>query len=149
MPYVEYPWYNRAAAMIVRENTPYKIAFAECGVAETEAVYTKIFKSKEFQEVLWTERHRYFTEIAQNPSRSKNSAIGLAILALQRLAEEGAWDKVLNGVIQLAKIEGWLGTEQNIQVFANVTAKDIELAKEKLLKDLNGKSISPPPPGTQ
>jgi hypothetical protein len=131
--------------MIVREGKPFRQAFAELGVVESEIEMIRIFNSKPFQEVLWSERHRYHAEIANNPSRSKTAAIGLAVIACQRLAEKGEWEKVLEGVLKLAKMEGWVGGDSQTFVIGNVTAKDIEQAKAKLLKEFNDRGSQLPP----
>ena len=133
----EAPWFIRAAELIVREGKPFRVAFAELGVVESEIEMIRIFNSKPFQEVLWGERHRFHAEIANNPARSKTAAIGLAVIACQRLAEKGEWEKVLEGILKLAKMEGWVGGDSQTFVIGNVTAKDIEQAKAKILKEFN------------
>jgi hypothetical protein len=61
-------------------------------------------------------------------------------LALKNLAEEGEWKEVLEGAMKLAKVEGWLGTDNSTTVFANLTQKDIDEARKALEKAIAGQT---------
>lgn len=125
---------------MVRENLPFRQAASECGVSLEVEKAAIIHRSRTFQQVLWQARFEFYTEIATSPTRTKAAALGLMVVAIQELAKESEWEKVLEGVLKLAKVEGWIGGDANVNVFANVTAKDIEAEKQRLLQLLGSSS---------
>lgn len=126
------PTHRDVAELIVREQKSPLSAARELGLEWTAEDCEQIYKSAEFQATLWDCRFRYYTEIANQPGRTKAAALGLMTLALQNLAAEGEWEKVVEGVLKLGRLEGWTNGDSTVQVFANLTAKDIEEAKKQL-----------------
>lgn len=125
-------WYRDAAKLMVRAGMSLKQAATEMLLDLDAGEIEKVFRQKEFQKVLAEEREKFYAEVAETPGRSKATAIGRMHVAIDRLAAEGAWDKVITGVRELARLEGWVGPETDISVFAGLTAKDIAEAKERL-----------------
>lgn len=113
---------------------PFREAASSLGVAVDTDKALAIHRSRTFQTILWQARFDFYTEIASNPTRTKTAALGLMTLAIENLAKEGEWEKVLEGVLKLAKVEGWVGNEASMTVFANVTQKDIEAERKRLLE---------------
>jgi len=129
-------WFKKVADRMVREDLAFRQAAGEEGVALTTDECAAIHRSRSFQNVLWQSRFEYYTELGSNPTRTKTAALGLMTLAIQGLVSEGQWDKALEGILKLAKVEGWVGGDANLNVFANLTQADIDSAKKHLQETL-------------
>jgi hypothetical protein len=127
---------QRAAEIIVREGKNLAQVSLELELNMTSREALDIERSKAFQAILWDERHRYNTELAGNPQASKLSAQGMMLHAIQKLLEEGKWDKALDGVIKYARVAGWIGPDSNVNVFQGLNTKELE-GLEKKLKGIN------------
>lgn len=132
----EAPWYQRVAEIMVREQKSIAQAAMEAGVGCTSEDLNHIGKLKSFQKVLWTERHRFYSDLARDPDRTKTSLIGQMMYLVQKLIEEGEYDKALEGALKLAKVDGLIGPENQVNIFGGITPADLEKAKEKLAKQL-------------
>lgn len=125
---------------MVREGISLRMAVMKLGRDLDAAECDVIFKRKAFQETLREEQNKHYSAVAQIPGRSKTSAIGLLLVAIERLALEGEWAQVIAGVEKLAKLEGWVGAETNVNVFAGLTAKDISEARERIKNQIDNPS---------
>lgn len=139
-------WYRKAAIKIVREGKNMMLAVDELGI---EGLMPKdidiIYKGVTFQAILRNERLRFATEWAKDPALNKDAAVGMMLIAIDKLFLEGEWDKALEGLNKLSKLTGWLGADNSVTVFADLKQKDyeelkrrVEVAKtENIGKDLN------------
>jgi hypothetical protein len=50
------------------------------------------------------------------------------------LMREGEYDKAAAAIEKLGKLEGWVGGDSNVNVFAGLSARDIAEARERLVK---------------
>jgi len=126
-------WFRKAAEKVVREQKNFLLVLDELkidGMRPQEA--DEVFRSKAFQTVLRQERLRYANELASDPQLSKNTAIGMMLIAIQKLFEEGEWDKALEGVTKLSKLTGWQGAEASVNVFTELTGKDLDAIKAEM-----------------
>ena len=126
-------WFRKAAEKVVREQKNFLLVLDELkidGMRPQEA--DEVFRSKAFQTVLRQERLRYANELASDPQLSKNTAIGMMLIAIQKLFEEGEWDKALEGVTKLSKLTGWQGSDTQVAVFADLKGKDIEQLRKQI-----------------
>lgn len=130
----EMPWFVECAAKIVREDKTFKEAVEELKLALTTAECEKYRRQKEFQAILRTERLRFYRELANDPEANKAAAVGKLLYAIDKLEDEGQFEKVVEGVLKLAKIQGWLEAESNITVFAGLSQRELDAVKERLLK---------------
>ena len=137
--------------MVVRENMPFRAAAHEAGAQITTVEAENIYRRKSFQKILWAERNKFYAEVANEPGRNKTSAVGLMHLLVHKLIEAGEFDKALEGITKLAKLEGWLNPETQINIMQELTGKDLtrlrkELEKEKLDREAEAGSnrVSPP-----
>lgn len=130
------PWYRQVADAITQQGLSFRQAASELDLELTPEECLKTERSKDFQDVLWQARFDYWSEVGSNPGRSKAAALGLLTLALQSLAAQGEWEKVIDGILKLAKCEGWVGGDSSVQVFAGLTARDIEEARKKIQDSL-------------
>lgn len=118
-------WYEKACDAIVREG---KTLFAfsnqeDLGLTNREC--ENILKTKGFQEVLRTRRNVYYKEIANDASLSRAAVKGQLVLAITKMLEKEQYDKAANAIMQLAKLEGWTSDGTNVNVFNELTAKDL------------------------
>ena len=126
-------WFRRAAQMIARQGKNLAVAVLELGIDGLTAKEVQdIYNSNTFQAILRNERLRYATEIGRDPQLSKDAAIGMMIMAIEKLIAESEWEKALEGVSKLSKLAGWIGADQTVNVFADLKQKDYEELKKQI-----------------
>lgn len=126
-------WYRKAATKMVREGKNLLLVVDEMGLEGlTSRDIESVHKSNTFQAILRNERLRFATEIARDPALSKDAAVGMMLQAIEKLMAEGEWDKALEGVTKLAKLAGWIGADQQVNVFADLKQKDYEELKKQI-----------------
>lgn len=133
---IEEVWHAKAAELMVRHAMSVRRASEVLGVNLSEQEASNLMRSKMFQKLLWTERNKYHRELADDPTRSKQTAIGVAVLAIQKLAEAGQWKEVVEAVFKLGRLEGWVGSEGNVNIFQNLTAEELEEAKKRVQAEM-------------
>jgi len=144
----EQTYYAQLAAVMVRETKTIKQAASELGMAFTNEELLALEKRKGFQEVLWAERHRFYKELATDPERGKISIIGQMIFNIQKLQDAGQAEKAIEGLLKMAKVEGYVGADQQVSVFTSVTPKDLEEAKRTIVERLKQGGGITQEPGT-
>lgn len=101
----------------------------------------RIERSEAFQAALRAERHKYANEVANDPKLGKSTAIGMMMLAVERLMLEGEWDKALEGLQKLSKLAGWQGVDNQVNIFADLKGKEIEDLKREIGQRTGTRSI--------
>jgi hypothetical protein len=109
------------AATVVGQQIPSK---------EIEAIERR----KGFQELLQETRNRYFIQLATSPTWKKDTAIGLLVADAQSLRDEGSYDKASECVFKAAKMAGWVGVEGQVNVFGELTQKDLDKIREDITR---------------
>lgn len=135
-PAGEQSWYADAADRMVREGKSLPQVLSELMVSTTTEEAQAIFKTRKFQTLLWTARHKYHQELAQNPERTKQAALGQMVICIQGLMEKGEWDKAVEAILKLAKVEGWVGAETSVNVFQELKGEQFEELKRRALERL-------------
>lgn len=126
-------WYRKAAAKMVREGKNLLLVVDELGLEGlTSRDIEEIHKSNTFQAILRNERLRFATEIARDPALTKDAAVGMMLQAVEKLLLEGEWDKALEGLQKLAKLAGWVGSDNQVNVFADLKQRDYEELKKQI-----------------
>jgi len=97
----------------------------------TQKECENVLRTQAFQETYRVRRNIYYKELANDPSMSKTAAEGMAIFAIIKLIEKGQEDKALNGIIQLAKLKGWTSDNANVNIFQDLSAKDLAQLRKK------------------
>ena len=125
-------WYEKAAAQIVREN---KTLFQWCnehnkGLTSREC--ENIARTKEFQAVIRAERNKFYKELANDPTRSRTTAVGQLLFSVQKLIEAEQYDKAVAALAQLFKVEGWTQDQTSVNIFNDLNAKDIDALRRKV-----------------
>lgn len=90
-----------------------------------------VLRTQHFMEILRVRRNVYYKELANDPSLSRSAVKGKLVFVLDRMIEAGQWDKAANCAMQLAKLEGWTSDGTNVNVFQDLTQKDIEKLRTK------------------
>lgn len=124
-------WFEKAADMMVRESKSLYAATNELDLGITSKECLAIAQNKTFQEVLRTRRNVFYKEIANDPSLSRNAVKGQLVLAITKMLEREQFDKAANAIMQLAKLEGWTSDGTNVNVFNELTAKDLTELRKK------------------
>jgi hypothetical protein len=125
-------WYDKAAeAMVRNEYTLFRFANENnLGLKSTEC--ENIARTKEFQAALRAARNRFYKELSTDPTRSRNTAVGQLLFAIQRLLEGEQYDKAVTALSQLFKAEGWTSDQAQLTIFNELSGKDIEGLRARL-----------------
>lgn len=123
---------KQIASLMAREDISVFAAVSKLQLSFTTEECEALNKSEEFQKTVRSERNKWYRDLANDPSRDKRTAIGMMVAAVQQLMLSGEFDKALDGLTKLAKLEGWLAPDGQISVFANLTSKDLEEIKQRL-----------------
>lgn len=126
---------------MVTNQVSFKQAVGELKIPWTTQECEQISARKEFKQILRAEKYKYHSEVANQPGRNKNAALGLLLVSIENLAMKGEDEKVVAAIEKLAKLEGWIGGDSNVNIFAGLTARDIAEAKKRLQTQ-----IDPPEP---
>lgn len=143
----EQPYYQKVATIMVREAKSFRQAAIELNLELTAEECAHIEKLQSFQKVLWTARHRFYRELASDPERTKVSLLGQMMFLIQKLTEEGEYDKALEGAMKLAKVEGFIGPDSQVNIFSDVSPKDLEEAKARIAARLDTGGTTTQRPG--
>jgi len=127
-------WQLEAADLMARTGCSLSGAVTELGRIESIENCNKILKRATFQRVLWEARHRFFNELGSNPNYKKESAIGKLLSLAEKLEVEGKFDSAAEVVFKIAKMNGWTGPESTVNVFGDLSQKDIDSIRKKLSK---------------
>lgn len=125
-------WFVQAAELMVRTNVNLKVAASEIGHPLDSDEADRTARRRDFQDILRVEQNKYFAMVGNDPTRTKSAAIGRLHLIVDQLTREGELDKAAAALEKLAKLEGWIGSDSNINVFGGLTARDIAEARERL-----------------
>lgn len=128
----EEPFYARLAAIMVREDKNCWQAATDLELGLTNEECTLLMKNQRFQQILRTERLKLYNELASDPNRSKHTLIGQAMFCVEKLMEQDSYDKALAGLLNIAKIEGFVGSDTNVNVFAGLSSRELAELKQKL-----------------
>jgi hypothetical protein len=124
-------WYADCADAMVREGIPMFQFTCRADLGLTHKECDSVVRSKAFQEIFRLRKNLYYKELANDPSLTKTAVEGMAILAITRLLEKGMDDKALNGIVQFAKIKGWTSDQASVNIFQDLSAKDLAALREK------------------
>jgi len=139
-----YPqWWKPVCDLMVRDNLPFRRAAFNCGQDLPVEEAAKIETQHAFQRCLETQRRAFYKEIGSNAGWSKRAAIGQLLMYADKLSKDGAYDKAVEAVNKACRLEGWIGGDQDIKVFGNLSAKEFDDIRTKLKDNLERAS----PPG--
>jgi hypothetical protein len=134
-------WYEEACDRMVREKKKLAQIATEMQMDMTTEEAFALEHNPMFQKALWAARHKFYQELANNPERSKQSAVGQMIFAIQGLMEKGDWDKAVEAILKLAKLEGWIGADSNVNVFTELRGEQFEELKKRAMEKLKNLQV--------
>lgn len=117
---------------MVRTNCSLKAAASEIGHPLDPDEADKVTRRRDFQEILRIEKNKFYTAVANDPTRTKAVVLGQMWFLADRLISEGEYEKAASVLDKLGKMEGWSGNEGNINIFSGLTHRDIAEAKARL-----------------
>jgi hypothetical protein len=130
-------WYQKACQKMIRENKSLFYVSNEENLGLTAKQCEDLLRDTEFQNTLRGEKLRYYRELASDPGRSKQSNIGALLYLADQLMANKSFDKAANVIMSVMKAEGQLNDNTSINVFADLTAKDLATMREKVEKKAN------------
>jgi hypothetical protein len=145
-PLKEELWLTEAIDSMVRNGISLKQAAAEIGHILLDADIRTLERRKSFSRLVWDARNRFHEEIGSDPKRTKDVTIGALAVAAQKLSEEGEYDKAANVLFQIAKISGWVGPEQTVNLLGELTTKQLDEARKLILDRETQQSLKPTEP---
>ena len=128
----EQPWYLEAADIMVRQGKNLRQAAQDLNVSLTVEEADTLFRRKSFQAVVRQARLRFHQEVANDPGRCKATLIGNLLIIAQALTDEGDHKKAAEVLFQVAKIEGYVGSESNVNIFANLNAENFAELRNRI-----------------
>ena len=132
-------WNIEAVELMARTGMSLVQEVAEMGLDITSEECDKLLRSKGFNRLLWEHRHRYFNDLSANPNFKKDTVIGKLISLAQRLEDQGDHDKSAEVLFKIAKMQQWVGIENQVNVFGDLSQSDIDDIRKKLSQPVVGK----------
>lgn len=127
-------WQLDAVEIMARTGCGLVQAAKELEVDITVEESSKIYQRKGFQKILWDARHRYNTDIGRDPGFGQDAIVGKMLLLAEKLDEEGSFDKAAEVLLKIAKIRGYVGPEGQVNVFGELSQKDLDAIRETVVK---------------
>jgi len=127
-------WQLEAIELMVRTGCSLKGAVTELNQSVSTEECNTILRRATFQKLLWEARHRYFSELGANPNFRQETAIGKMLNLAEKLEQEGKFDAAAEVIFKVAKMNGWTGPESTVNVFGELSQKDIDNIRKKLSK---------------
>jgi len=127
-------WYTEAAEDIVWTNVSVQEAAAKLGHVLTGEEAARLAKTPEFQRAMTKARNEYYAEIGRNPGRTKAVVLGRLDMCAEELMKQKSWDKAAEVLLKLAKVEGYVGGDTEVSVFAGLTQKEIDEVRARVTR---------------
>lgn len=140
----EESWHAPVAELVAREGISPREACTRLKVAVGNEEIANLFRTKGFQRLLRNARQQFYMEIASDITWSRRTAVGKMLYLVDRLMENGENDKALEGLLKVARVEGWLSNETQVNVFNNLTDSELEGIKTRAAERIASQSRSLP-----
>lgn len=125
-------WEIEAVELMARTGLSLTQAVAEMGLDITSEECDRTLRRKSFNKLLWEHRHRYFNQLANDPSFKKDTIIGKLVSLAQRLEDNGDYDKAAEAILKAAKVAGFVGPESTVSVFGELSQSDLDAIRRKV-----------------
>lgn len=137
-PDKEEDWFSPIAEIMVRQGCSFREAAEQIGKILIPEEARGYLNKKAFQAVLWQARWKYFEDLGSNPNRTKAVLLGQMVHGVQKLLDDGDFDKAVDAAAKLAKVE-YGGADTQVNVLGNLNQDDIERLRAKIqkLKDIS------------
>lgn len=127
-------WLIEAAEYMAATGSTLQVAATVLSKQIPSTEIAAILRRKSFQELLAEARNRFFIKTATSPTWKKDTAIGMLMSDAERLRAEGSYDKASECVFKAAKMAGWVGVEGQVNVFGELSQKDLDKIREDLTR---------------
>jgi hypothetical protein len=127
-------WQIEAIRLMVQSGKSLKASAAELQVIISVDEANQILRRTAFQKALQEEKHRYFNELGSNPNFRKETAIGRLLRNAEKLELNEKWADAAEVIYKICKMQGWTGPESTVNVFGELSQRDLDEIKEKLQK---------------
>lgn len=117
---------------MAREGVTLKEAATRLRVPIGTEDAANLFRTKGFQRLLRGERNRYYAEVGQDGEWRRKTAIGMLLHCAKELIQNGEFDKAAEVILKASRVEGWLGAETSVNVFAGLSAKELDTLRNKI-----------------
>lgn len=131
-----------AAELVAREGVSLREAATRLRIPLTNEQAANFWRTKSFQKLLRAERQRYYLEIASDPAHCRKAVVGKMLYLVDRLLDNNEPDKALEGLLKVARVEGWLAGEQSVNVFNSLSDQDLAALKQRALEKLQNKPLA-------
>jgi len=136
-------WHLEVVEVMARTGCSVKQAATELALPVSKEDCDNLSRRAGFQRLLWEARHRYFTDLANDPNFSQATVVGKMLALSQKLEEEGKHADAADVLLKLAKIQGWTGGDTQISVFGQLTQKDLTDLRNRV-KNSDGVVVTKP-----
>ena len=109
----------------------FKGAITQLGIPLSNDEAAELEASKNFRESLDREQMVYYQELAQSPEFNKFMIVGEMLHCIKQMVREAEYDKAVEALFKLAKVQDWVGAETNINILTGISQKDIEEARKR------------------
>ncbi len=127
---------------MVRNNRTLFQYANEANLGLTTRECENIVRTKEFMAVMRVERNRFYKELANDPTRSRSTAVGQLLFIVQKLIEAEQYDKAGASLSQLFKVEGWTNDQTQLNIFNDLNSKDIDSLRRKLQGKVDSATVN-------
>ena len=117
---------------MAREGVTLREAATRLKAAISTEDAANLFRTKGFQRLLRQERNRYFAEVGQDGEWRRKTAIGMLLHCCQQLMQNGEFDKAAEVILKASRVEGWLGSETSVNVFAGLSQRELDSLQAKI-----------------
>lgn len=131
-PITEETWYADAVELMARTGCSLVAACTQLEIEITNEAAAILLRRASFNRLLWQARHRYFRDLGSDPNFGKDTAIGKLLNLSQRLEEDGEYDKSAEVLFKIAKMTGWVGVENQVNVFGELSQSDLTKIRQTL-----------------
>lgn len=132
------PWLLEATEVMARTGCSLTEAAGLLDQTVDSDLCEAIVRRKSFLKLLWEARHRYFSTLGKDPNFTQDVLIGRLLGQAQKLEDEGANDKAAEVLLKIAKIRGWVGPENQISVFGELSQSDLDAIRRKVEEGTRG-----------
>lgn len=127
-------WHLEAAMCMARTGQSLGQVATELGQKLTVDEAAALLRKVSFQRLLFEERNRYFALLGADPNFKKETAVGKMLDLAKKLEEVGEFDRAADTIFKVSKMQGWVGPESTVNVFGELSQKDLDDIKEKIAK---------------
>jgi hypothetical protein len=127
-------WQIEAAEYMARTGSTLQEAATAVGKQIPSSEIDNILRRKSFCQALAEAKNRFFIQLATSPTWKKDTAIGMLMADGEKLREQQSYDKAAECVFKAAKMAGWVGVEGQVNVFGELTQKDLDKIREDLTR---------------